>query len=252
MAIAFFYAVGTAAGGISGPLVFAELTEPARSRDTVLAFQIGAGLMCAAGLVAAFLAVNGGTPLPGGHRHAAVGGEAGGGLRADGAADTCAGALSDSAGVLVGHPAATSGQVFESATTPLFEGCHLSDTRCGCRSSSADWTGRHVEVVPPHAPPRPRPGGIDENKPPGSRITPRHVSSRSAAHRRDPGVRHDGDLEPRSRGPADMRPGRVGLDLRPGPGVRKLVHARRGRHPRPAARLLQPGRGHHPPGHERA
>lgn len=26
--------------------------------DTVLAFQIGAGLMCAAGLVAAFLAVN--------------------------------------------------------------------------------------------------------------------------------------------------------------------------------------------------
>lgn len=57
MAIAFFYALGTAAGGISGPLIFAELTESGVVSDTVLAFQIGAGLMCAAGLVAAFLAV---------------------------------------------------------------------------------------------------------------------------------------------------------------------------------------------------
>ncbi|MFF4830743.1 MFS transporter [Streptomyces sp. NPDC001315] len=58
MSIAFFYALGTAAGGISGPLVFADLTETGVVGDTVLAFQIGAGLMCAAGLVAAFLAVN--------------------------------------------------------------------------------------------------------------------------------------------------------------------------------------------------
>ncbi|MFF7328544.1 MFS transporter [Streptomyces sp. NPDC090306] len=57
MAIAFFYAIGTAAGGISGPLIFADLTESGVVGDTVLAFQIGAGLMCAAGLVAAFLAV---------------------------------------------------------------------------------------------------------------------------------------------------------------------------------------------------
>ncbi|MBZ3901047.1 MFS transporter [Streptomyces scabiei] len=57
MAIAFFYALGTAAGGISGPLIFAELTESGVVADTVLAFRIGAGLMCAAGLVAAFLAV---------------------------------------------------------------------------------------------------------------------------------------------------------------------------------------------------
>lgn len=57
MAIAFFYAIGTAAGGISGPLIFAELTETGVVGDTVLAFQIGAGLMCAAGLVAAVLAV---------------------------------------------------------------------------------------------------------------------------------------------------------------------------------------------------
>ncbi|MFD9038560.1 MFS transporter [Streptomyces bottropensis] len=57
MAIAFFYAIGTAAGGISGPLIFAELTESGVVGDTVLAFRIGASLMCAAGLVAAFLAV---------------------------------------------------------------------------------------------------------------------------------------------------------------------------------------------------
>ncbi|MEU9175138.1 MFS transporter [Streptomyces sp. NPDC048420] len=57
MSIAFFYALGTAAGGISGPLLFADLTSTGKVGDTVLAFQIGAGLMCAAGLVAAVLAV---------------------------------------------------------------------------------------------------------------------------------------------------------------------------------------------------
>ncbi|MET7480609.1 MFS transporter [Streptomyces sp. NPDC005648] len=57
MSIAFFYALGTAAGGISGPLLFADLTGTGKVGDTVLAFQIGAALMCAAGLVAAFLAV---------------------------------------------------------------------------------------------------------------------------------------------------------------------------------------------------
>ncbi|MFF1922049.1 MFS transporter [Streptomyces sp. NPDC058221] len=58
MAIAFFYAVGTAVGGISGPLIFADLTESGVPGDTALAFCIGAGLMCAAGIVAAFLAVD--------------------------------------------------------------------------------------------------------------------------------------------------------------------------------------------------
>lgn len=57
MSIAFFYALGTATGGISGPLLFADLTNTGRIGDTVFAFQIGAGLMCAAGLVAALLAV---------------------------------------------------------------------------------------------------------------------------------------------------------------------------------------------------
>jgi MFS family permease len=58
LAIAFFYAIGTAAGGITGPLVFADLTNTGAPSDTVLAFQIGAGLMCAAGLVAVFCAVD--------------------------------------------------------------------------------------------------------------------------------------------------------------------------------------------------
>ncbi|GHE41259.1 MFS transporter [Streptomyces longispororuber] len=57
MAIAFFYAIGTAAGGISGPLLFAKLTESGVVADTVLAFQVGAALMTLAGLVAAALAV---------------------------------------------------------------------------------------------------------------------------------------------------------------------------------------------------
>jgi len=57
MSIAFFYALGTAAGGISGPLLFADLTGTGKVGDTVLAFQIGAALMCLAGLVAAFFAV---------------------------------------------------------------------------------------------------------------------------------------------------------------------------------------------------
>jgi MFS family permease len=58
MAIAFFYAVGTAAGGISGPLIFSHLTTTGHVGDTVLAFSIGAALMTLAGLVAAFLAVH--------------------------------------------------------------------------------------------------------------------------------------------------------------------------------------------------
>ncbi|MFF5492044.1 MFS transporter [Streptomyces aquilus] len=57
MSIAFFYALGTAAGGISGPMLFADLTGTGKVADTALAFQIGATLMCLAGLVAAALAV---------------------------------------------------------------------------------------------------------------------------------------------------------------------------------------------------
>ncbi|HZX54628.1 MAG TPA: MFS transporter [Ilumatobacteraceae bacterium] len=58
MAIAFFFAVGTALGGITGPLIFAGLTESGVVSDTVTAFTIGAAIMTASGIVAAFLAVD--------------------------------------------------------------------------------------------------------------------------------------------------------------------------------------------------
>ncbi len=61
LCIAFFYAVGTAVGGISGPLLFGRLIDSAsESKDvTVLAigYFIGAALMVAGGIVAAFLGV---------------------------------------------------------------------------------------------------------------------------------------------------------------------------------------------------
>ncbi|WP_219465047.1 MFS transporter [Nonomuraea rhizosphaerae] len=57
MAIAFFFAIGTAAGGIAGPLIFASLVETGRAGDTALAFAIGAVIMIAAGLVELFLGV---------------------------------------------------------------------------------------------------------------------------------------------------------------------------------------------------
>ena len=57
LAIAVFYAVGTAAGGITGPLLFAKLVGTGKVADTVLAFCVGAALMIAAGLVEVVLGV---------------------------------------------------------------------------------------------------------------------------------------------------------------------------------------------------
>jgi MFS family permease len=57
LAIAFFYAVGTAAGGITGPLLFAHLVGTGKVGDTALAFVIGAVLMILAGLVELVLGV---------------------------------------------------------------------------------------------------------------------------------------------------------------------------------------------------
>ena len=57
MAIAFFYAIGTGAGGIAGPLLFSSLVSTGKVADTVLAFCVGAALMIAAGLVEIFLGV---------------------------------------------------------------------------------------------------------------------------------------------------------------------------------------------------
>jgi len=57
LAIAFFYAIGTAAGGITGPLLFSKLVSTGKVGDTALGFVIGAILMILAGLVETFLGV---------------------------------------------------------------------------------------------------------------------------------------------------------------------------------------------------
>jgi MFS family permease len=57
LAIAFFYAIGTGAGGITGPLLFAKLVGTGKVPDTVIAFVIGASLMIAGGVVEVFFGV---------------------------------------------------------------------------------------------------------------------------------------------------------------------------------------------------
>ena len=57
MAIAFFYAIGTAAGGITGPLLFSKLVGSGQVDDTVLAFMIGASVMIVGGIVELVLGV---------------------------------------------------------------------------------------------------------------------------------------------------------------------------------------------------
>jgi MFS family permease len=56
MAIAFFYAVGTAIGGITGPLLFGRLIEHGEGA-TFWGYVLGAALMVAAGIVELFLGV---------------------------------------------------------------------------------------------------------------------------------------------------------------------------------------------------
>jgi MFS family permease len=58
MAIAFFYAIGTAVGGITGPQLFSRLVNTGKVSDTALAFTIGAILMIVAGIIAIFFAVD--------------------------------------------------------------------------------------------------------------------------------------------------------------------------------------------------
>ncbi|MBW0019938.1 MAG: MFS transporter [Mycobacterium sp.] len=57
LAIAFFYAVGTAIGGISGPLLFGQLINSGQRGQVVWSFLIGAVVMAAAGLVELWLGV---------------------------------------------------------------------------------------------------------------------------------------------------------------------------------------------------
>ena len=61
LCIAFFYAIGTAAGGISGPLFFGWLIDRASASEDItqiaVGYFVGAALMVGAGIVAAFLGV---------------------------------------------------------------------------------------------------------------------------------------------------------------------------------------------------
>ena len=61
LCIAFFYAIGTAAGGIAGPLLFGWLIEQRhrvrRHPEIAIGYYIGAALMIAGGIVEAFLGV---------------------------------------------------------------------------------------------------------------------------------------------------------------------------------------------------
>jgi MFS family permease len=57
LAIAFFYAVGTGIGGISGPLLFGQLIESGQRSEVMWSFLIGAAVMAVAGLVELWLGV---------------------------------------------------------------------------------------------------------------------------------------------------------------------------------------------------
>jgi MFS family permease len=58
MAIALFYAVGTAAGGLLAPALFGALLDTGRRENVFTGYLIGAVLMVAAAIVAAFLGVS--------------------------------------------------------------------------------------------------------------------------------------------------------------------------------------------------
>ena len=57
MAISFFYAVGTAIGGITGPLLFGRLIETGGETNVMYGYLLGAALMIAAGIVEIVLGV---------------------------------------------------------------------------------------------------------------------------------------------------------------------------------------------------
>jgi MFS family permease len=53
LAIALFYAIGTAIGGITGPLLFSKLVASGKASEVAVGYWIGAALMIAAGVVQA-------------------------------------------------------------------------------------------------------------------------------------------------------------------------------------------------------
>jgi MFS family permease len=57
LAIAFFYAIGTAIGGITGPLVFTKLGESGDPSQVMIGYLIGAAVMAIGGIAELFLGV---------------------------------------------------------------------------------------------------------------------------------------------------------------------------------------------------
>jgi MFS family permease len=57
LAIAFFYAIGTAIGGITGPLLFAKLIATGNESSVAVGFYLGAGIMIIGGIVEIVLGV---------------------------------------------------------------------------------------------------------------------------------------------------------------------------------------------------
>jgi MFS family permease len=57
LAIAFFYAIGTAAGGITGPLLFSHLIASGSRSQVAIAFYIGSAAMAVGGIAELFLGV---------------------------------------------------------------------------------------------------------------------------------------------------------------------------------------------------
>ena len=57
LAIAFFYAVGTAIGGVTGPFIFGKMIETGKPSQAAIAFFIGAVVMAIGGIVELFLGV---------------------------------------------------------------------------------------------------------------------------------------------------------------------------------------------------
>jgi MFS family permease len=57
LAIAFFYAIGTAVGGITGPYLFGKMIESGEKSQVAIAFYIGAAIMAIGGIVELFLGV---------------------------------------------------------------------------------------------------------------------------------------------------------------------------------------------------
>jgi MFS family permease len=57
LAIAFFYAVGTAIGGISGPVLFGQLINSGERNEVMWSFLIGAAMMAVGGLIELWLGI---------------------------------------------------------------------------------------------------------------------------------------------------------------------------------------------------